>query len=162
LYEVKPLGLEGRFFGGISRDVPNKDSDHTGSSSGQSGSDHGSAKGKGKDGSRRSESSNEEVQAVVGEGMMFQEDRFLTSANLCRWVIDFNEIALGKQVPFLPTFRFSLTNNSEEGGERAVVEKRNIPMYIAHHKRQNHVLRRWDWGRTEWCSAGSGRAWRLR
>jgi hypothetical protein len=32
---------------------------------------------------------------------MFKEDNFLTSANLCRWVIDFNEIALGKQVPFL-------------------------------------------------------------
>jgi len=30
--------------------------------------------------------------------MMFEEDKFLTSANLCRWVIDFNEIALGKQV----------------------------------------------------------------
>ena len=48
--------------------------------------------------SMSSASSDEEVQAVVGEGMMFQEDNFLTSANLCRWVIDFNEIALGKQV----------------------------------------------------------------
>jgi hypothetical protein len=35
---------------------------------------------------------------AVGEGMMFKEDNFLTSANLCRWVIDFNEIALGQQV----------------------------------------------------------------
>jgi hypothetical protein len=43
------------------------------------------------------------MQAVVGEGMMFKEDNFLTSANLCRWVIDFNEIALGKQVPVITT-----------------------------------------------------------
>jgi len=31
-------------------------------------------------------------------GMAFKEDTFLTSANLCRWVVDFNEISLGKQV----------------------------------------------------------------
>jgi serine/threonine protein kinase len=30
--------------------------------------------------------------------MMFKEDNFLTSANLCRWVIDFKDLQLGKQV----------------------------------------------------------------
>jgi hypothetical protein len=38
------------------------------------------------------------LETMVGEGMIFKEDNFLTSANLCRWVIDFSEIALGKQV----------------------------------------------------------------
>src|SRR5690606_26610716 len=38
------------------------------------------------------------VQTMVGEGMMFKEDTFLTSANLCRWIIDFAEIQVGKQV----------------------------------------------------------------
>jgi hypothetical protein len=110
LYELKPRGLEGRFFGGVSRGGAHhnaKDSDQSPSSGHQSGSD---AKGKSRqDGDEReargeghssmsSASSDGEMQAVVGEGMMFQEDNFLTSANLCRWVIDFNEIALGKQV----------------------------------------------------------------
>jgi hypothetical protein len=34
----------------------------------------------------------------VGEVMAYKEDHFLTSANLCRWVIDFKEIQLGDQV----------------------------------------------------------------
>jgi hypothetical protein len=104
LYELKPRGLEGRFFGGVSRGgAHNKHSEQQSpsSGSGQSGSDRDHLeKGKAKDGDRsvRSEASSEEMQTAVGEGMMFQEDNFLTSANLCRWVIDFNEIALGKQI----------------------------------------------------------------
>ncbi len=39
-----------------------------------------------------------ELQTAVGEGMMFKEDTFLTSANLCRWIIDFSEVQVGKQV----------------------------------------------------------------
>jgi serine/threonine protein kinase len=39
-----------------------------------------------------------EMQTAVGEGMMFKEDTFLTSANLCRWIIDFGEIQVGKQI----------------------------------------------------------------
>jgi serine/threonine protein kinase len=38
------------------------------------------------------------LQTMVGEGMQFKEDNFLTSANLCRWIINYDEIALGKQV----------------------------------------------------------------
>ncbi len=109
LYELKPRGLEGRFFGGVSRGGGaahhnGKDSDQSPSSGHQSGSD--SAKGKSRqEGDERkgrsstsSASSDGEMQAVVGEGMMFQEDNFLTSANLCRWVLDYNEIAMGKQI----------------------------------------------------------------
>ena len=43
-----------------------------------------------------------ELQLHVGEGLAFKEDTFLTSANLCRWVVDFNEISLGKQVQPTP------------------------------------------------------------
>ncbi len=43
-------------------------------------------------------SGKDELQTTVGEGMKFKEDTFLTSANLCRWIIDFGEIQLGKQV----------------------------------------------------------------
>jgi serine/threonine protein kinase len=39
-----------------------------------------------------------ELQSMVGEGMEFKEDNFLTSANMVRWVIDYGEIQLGKQV----------------------------------------------------------------
>jgi len=35
---------------------------------------------------------------TLNEGTMFKEDAFLTSANLCRWIIDFKEIQLGKQL----------------------------------------------------------------
>ena len=35
---------------------------------------------------------------LVGEGMAYQEDNFLTSANLCRWIINYNEIQIGQQV----------------------------------------------------------------
>jgi hypothetical protein len=45
-----------------------------------------------------SESSKQEVQTLVGEGMEFKEDNFLTSANLCRWVVNFDEIQMGTQI----------------------------------------------------------------
>jgi serine/threonine protein kinase len=38
------------------------------------------------------------MQMLVGEGMTFQEDSFLTSANLCRWIINYNEIQIYQQV----------------------------------------------------------------
>jgi serine/threonine protein kinase len=34
----------------------------------------------------------------VGDGLAFKEDTFLTSANLCRWIIAFGEIQMGEQV----------------------------------------------------------------
>jgi hypothetical protein len=81
LYEIKVEGLEGRFFGGVSKA-------HEGDSEGNTSEEP------------RSGSSGEgnEVQTVVGDGMAFKEDNFLTSANLCRWIIDYNEIQVGKQI----------------------------------------------------------------
>jgi serine/threonine protein kinase len=40
----------------------------------------------------------QELQTEVGEGMMFKEDNFLTSANMVRWILDFKEVTMGKQV----------------------------------------------------------------
>ncbi len=78
MYELKVKNLEARFFGGIT-----------------SGSRAAECAG------NAEESGSTEVDTlstVVGEGLKFKEDSFLTSANLCRWVIDFNEIALGRQI----------------------------------------------------------------
>jgi serine/threonine protein kinase len=87
LFELKVRGLEARFFGGVSP-APG-DGDHSSSNTGSSGRTDGDSGG-GQEG--------RELQTAVGEGMMFKEDNFLTSANLCRWVIDFNEVQLGRQV----------------------------------------------------------------
>jgi hypothetical protein len=65
LYEIKAEGLEGRFFGGVTK------------FGGERG-EHGETDG--------------DIQTTVGDGMAFKEDNFLTSANLCRWIIDYNEI----------------------------------------------------------------------
>ncbi|KIC71150.1 hypothetical protein DB41_CF00010, partial [Neochlamydia sp. TUME1] len=81
LYEIKVEGLEGRFFGGVSK-AHEGDSESNTSEEPRSGSS-----GEGS-----------EVQTVVGDGMAFKEDNFLTSANLCRWIIDYNEIQVGKQI----------------------------------------------------------------
>jgi hypothetical protein len=82
VYELKVRDLEARFFGGVT-----------------SGNGRESQAGHGDD----AEESGHAVDAValntvVGEGLMFEEDGFLTSANLCRWVIDFNTVQLGKQI----------------------------------------------------------------
>jgi hypothetical protein len=92
LFELKPRGLEARFFGGVSSPAAadGHSSSRTGSSNDEDDSSHttngttGSGEG--------------ELQTAVGEGMMFKEDNFLTSANLCRWVIDFGEVQLGRQI----------------------------------------------------------------
>jgi hypothetical protein len=34
----------------------------------------------------------------VGDGLAFAEDSSLTSANLCRWIVDYNEMQVGKQI----------------------------------------------------------------
>jgi hypothetical protein len=83
LYEVKVPGLEGRFFGGVTPGM-----------------------GRGEDVHHNEDSGDNEAAAVltaVGEGLT-NEDRFLTSANLCRWVINFHEIQMGKQVLFFSLF----------------------------------------------------------
>ncbi len=102
LYELKVEGLEGRFFGGVT-----KDGDTTSSSGAPSSgtSDGGHGKEQRSDASGTTSGSGDgrsggsgDMQTAVGEGMMFKEDTFLTSANLCRWIIDFGEIQVGKQV----------------------------------------------------------------
>jgi len=49
---------------------------------------------------RRGDGDDDDDQDVPTELVAFthNEDMFLTSANLCRWVIDFNEIQLGNQL----------------------------------------------------------------
>ncbi len=66
LFELKPRGLEGRFFGGITL-YPNKDSNHSSSASGGNGS--AAAYSDEEEGTISARATiNEELQAVVGEG----------------------------------------------------------------------------------------------
>jgi class 3 adenylate cyclase len=88
LHELKITGLEGRFFGGVA--IDNLDHEADKSTSTRASSNRSTISG--------ASSAGSEVQTVVGEGMMFKEDTFLTSANLCRWIIDFAEIQVGRQV----------------------------------------------------------------
>jgi hypothetical protein len=85
VYELKVRGLEARFFGGV---APASEGTHSTKSGGKS---HGS-------GSHSDSDGEQELGTMVGEGLKYKEDTFLTSANLCRWVIDFQEVQLGKQV----------------------------------------------------------------
>jgi class 3 adenylate cyclase len=73
LYELKAEGLEGRFFGGVT-------------------------KGEGETAPNDPGEGDGEMQTTVGDGMAFKEDNFLTSANLCRWIIDYNEVQVGQQI----------------------------------------------------------------
>lgn len=100
LYELKANGLEGRFFGGITHDgesasTPNHASN---AENGDASAGSKSSLGDTKELSEASADSEGEIQTAVGEGMVFKEDTFLTSANLCRWIIDYGEIQVGKQV----------------------------------------------------------------
>ncbi len=95
MFELKVRGLEARFFGGVTMgEHPSHDS-----------SSNNSRQSVDTNGVNNAEKSTKEDDAefaefhtVVGEGMAFKEDHFLTSANLCRWIIDFSEIQLGKQI----------------------------------------------------------------
>jgi class 3 adenylate cyclase len=78
LREVIVDGLGGRFFGGVSTD---KDED-------EEEEDDGTV-------TTRSDSS---IQERVGHGLEHDEDYFLMSANLCRWVIDRRDITIEEQV----------------------------------------------------------------
>jgi hypothetical protein len=49
-------------------------------------------------GSGSADDDDEGVITAVGSGLKYKEDNFLTSANLCRWIVDFGEIMLSKQV----------------------------------------------------------------
>ncbi len=49
-------------------------------------------------GSHSDSDGEQELGTMVGEGLKYKEDNFLTSANLCRWIINYNEIQIGQQV----------------------------------------------------------------
>ena len=79
-------GLEGRFFGGVAEVCDTDTTTGTGTDRSTSTQGGGSVK----------ESSPE--WAAIGEDLAYQEDHFLTSANMCRWIINFEDIQLGRQV----------------------------------------------------------------
>lgn len=81
LCEVVIDGLGGRFFNGVSTESATTESDDD-------------------DGSAAATKSDSSIQEHVGQGFEHKEDQFLTSANLCRWVIDPNDITVGKQLGF--------------------------------------------------------------
>ncbi len=113
LFEMKVRGLEARFFGGVTF---GEHSFHNSSSNTSRQSISGQERNSDlhNDASHKSDKSNNgadenndkstsardppHLQMMMGEGMAFKEDLYLTSANLCRWIIDFSEIQLGKQI----------------------------------------------------------------
>ncbi len=108
MFELKVRGLEARFFGGVTfGEHPSHDSSTNTSRSKNSAFNDGSHKSNksnngdeiiDEDRSASAKDHTQHLQTMVGEGMAFKEDHYLTSANLCRWIIDFSEIQLGKQV----------------------------------------------------------------
>jgi serine/threonine protein kinase len=79
LYELRVEDLEGRHFSGLVLD----------DAAGQSSAPDGRGRYRqcaGHDG------------LGAGRSMMYKDDTFLASANLCRWIIDFSEVQIGKQV----------------------------------------------------------------
>ncbi len=95
-------GLEARFFGGVTfGEHPSHGSSSNASKNSalQNDASHKSNTSNADEIDDKSASTREQrLQTMVGEGMAFKEDHYLTSANLCRWIIDFSEIQLGKQV----------------------------------------------------------------
>ncbi|ELR20409.1 serine/threonine protein kinase, putative [Acanthamoeba castellanii str. Neff] len=89
LFEVKTRGLESRYFA----DTPLVPEVQAGSD------DEARSLQSVPSGLHQSVRSGEMDQQlhIVGEGMTFKEDNFLMSANLCRWVIDYHDISIGKQ-----------------------------------------------------------------
>jgi hypothetical protein len=93
LYELKVVGLEGRFFGGVTKETSNDCDGDDGSTISSRSDDEPPSSHR-----RRVGGGGQQLQTTVGEGMMFKEDTFLTSANLCRWIINYGEIQVGKQI----------------------------------------------------------------
>jgi hypothetical protein len=91
---LKVRSLEGRFFGGLAiADA----SSTTGTGTSNSGTNRDTTNASATD--ERDWSLKEgDWNMTVGEGMAFQEDHFLTSANLCRWIINYEDIQIGQQV----------------------------------------------------------------
>lgn len=79
IFEFKPTSLKARFFGGISK--PEKKE---------------KTKKKGSDMSFTD--STEESVIELGDNPLHQEDSYLTSANLCRWVINYKQLQMEKKI----------------------------------------------------------------
>jgi serine/threonine protein kinase len=89
-------GLEGRFFGGVTKETSNDGDGDAGSTISSRSDDEPPSTRHRRAGSKSG--GGQQLQTTVGEGMMFKEDTFLTSANLCRWIINYGEIQVGKQI----------------------------------------------------------------
>ncbi|AQN68650.1 protein tyrosine kinase (PTK) family protein [Saudi moumouvirus] len=75
LYEIKMSNLGNRYFGGISYENYDQDSENVVSES------------------NMSDKSTRDMMDIVAK-----ENAFLTTANMCRWIIDYKEIQMGKQI----------------------------------------------------------------
>ncbi|ALD61916.1 Ser/Thr kinase [Mollivirus sibericum] len=84
LYELKVRGLEARFFGGVSGDAQT-DSNSNGET--DSGSNYDSL-----------DHRKPAALTVIGEGLAHKEDTFLASANLCRWILNYDDIKMGREL----------------------------------------------------------------
>lgn len=82
LYELKVPGLESRFFGGVDYSESNSTDDNS--------SKTPRSKGKCRISTSNLDDNEDEGRKQVGDGMMFKEDNYLASANLCRWIINFS------------------------------------------------------------------------
>ncbi|BCS82726.1 putative serine/threonine-protein kinase [Cotonvirus japonicus] len=82
LYEIKITGLEGRFYGGFAVSTSNDSDQMSGNLS---------------TGKSLDRSSNKSINEYAKQDVQ-PEDNFLTSANMCRWIINYNEIQIGKQI----------------------------------------------------------------
>jgi class 3 adenylate cyclase len=87
--EPKPLRLNEIVVDGLQRFVGGVSGPRTADSTSDSGSDNTT---------RTTTRSDCSIRDRVGHGLEYSEDRFLTSANLCRWVIDPKDITIGDQV----------------------------------------------------------------
>ncbi len=87
---MRAIGLEARFFCGVSRARELRGASLSRSSRGSAESYNSWASS-----SARNPSSSSEVQSVVGDGLAVAS---LTSAHLCRWIIDYNEMQVGMQI----------------------------------------------------------------
>jgi serine/threonine protein kinase/2',3'-cyclic-nucleotide 2'-phosphodiesterase (5'-nucleotidase family) len=89
LFEVKVRGLESRFFAS-----PDDEDDKGKQSDGSTSSSMALGSGTGSDSFEMKSLSGKEE----GGDAMPEEDSFLTSANLCRWIIDFKQLSIGKEI----------------------------------------------------------------
>jgi len=101
LYEFKPTSLQGRIFEGMMQLETIQKKHQKGKSKKGSHSQSISASGKSGKGSQSvgtgTGTGTDSSSILIGDGHV-REDAFLTSANLARWIINFKQLELGKQI----------------------------------------------------------------